>query len=561
MANQEHLEILTKGVAEWNSWREANPGIRPDLVEADFVEADLSGADLGEANLSGADLREANLSGADLSGADLSEADLSGADLSEANLSRANLNGASLIEANLSGANLSGADLGGADLGGASFRGADLRGANLLEADLSGADLSEANLSRANLNGASLIEADLSGADLSGADLSEADLSLADLSGANLRGVYLRDARIVSLVHVNRKTRVSGAEIPQSLAHFFKGGVGFTKLKIIPDLESDVSTDKAESTDDLQSQVETVASRIAEIGDRLTRMEKQSHPPDLSDKLSEVEKQLLSVTGPARQVPTLIDAINAVSEKLEAIESSLPPTERIEKLAGDLESLPDEVKALPAALEQVRRDIKASQEKAENDLRGFRDEQYKEQKDKFAAWEKDVKKTKQSIKAAIAHADSVMRWDKIIAELQTQAYFWTKAAVGVTVLLVLGALWVLWAVPEVTPRALTPEEWLKSLRPAILVAIPASVLIYLIRTCVRLALSAFHLRRDIDERRMLTNLYLSLIKDADVGAEAREIVLQALFTRSDTGLLHKDSAGSTMPGQMAAMFSPGGKDR
>ncbi len=35
---------------------------------------------------------------------------------------------------------------------------------------------------------------------------------------------------------------------------------------------------------------------------------------------------------------------------------------------------------------------------------------------------------------------------------------------------------------------------------------------------------------------MLSNLYLGLIKDASVGEEARGIVLQALFARSDTGL-------------------------
>ena len=91
MANQQHLEILMKGVEAWNRWRVQNPETRPDLSEADLSEADLhladlSGANLLRANLVEAKLIEANLSGANLSGADLSEADLGGAILSAADL-------------------------------------------------------------------------------------------------------------------------------------------------------------------------------------------------------------------------------------------------------------------------------------------------------------------------------------------------------------------------------------------------------------------------------------------------------------------------------------------
>ena len=68
MANELHIELLNRGVAEWNAWRQENPEVRPDLSEAD-----LSGADLRDANLNGADL-----SGADLSGTNLSDANVSG---------------------------------------------------------------------------------------------------------------------------------------------------------------------------------------------------------------------------------------------------------------------------------------------------------------------------------------------------------------------------------------------------------------------------------------------------------------------------------------------------
>ena len=79
MANQEHLQMLKRGVEAWNKWRKGNGYItRPDLRAADLWEASLSGADLR---------------GADLAGASLGKADLSGSMLIRTNLEGANLTG------------------------------------------------------------------------------------------------------------------------------------------------------------------------------------------------------------------------------------------------------------------------------------------------------------------------------------------------------------------------------------------------------------------------------------------------------------------------------------
>ncbi|HEY7419444.1 MAG TPA: pentapeptide repeat-containing protein, partial [Ktedonobacteraceae bacterium] len=186
MANPEHLEILKQGVAKWNEWRRDNPGVVPDLKEADLVIAILREIDLKRVNLSDADLSFADLSEADLRGADLSHADLSGANLSKANLISANL-----TRADLSTAILSDADLGGADLGGADLSDADFSRAILYEANLSETDLSRANLSDANLNDANLWIAYCSEANLSMANLSAAKLIDTVLNGAILTGACL----------------------------------------------------------------------------------------------------------------------------------------------------------------------------------------------------------------------------------------------------------------------------------------------------------------------------------------------------------------------------------
>ncbi|TLU83524.1 MAG: toll/interleukin-1 receptor domain-containing protein [Chlorobium sp.] len=91
--------IIEEGVAAWNSWRQDNPEVIPDLSRAD-----LNRANLQQANLKGADLQEVNLRGAFLEGANLKEGNLRGADFRQAYIQEANLEGANLKEANFRGA-------------------------------------------------------------------------------------------------------------------------------------------------------------------------------------------------------------------------------------------------------------------------------------------------------------------------------------------------------------------------------------------------------------------------------------------------------------------------
>ena len=177
MANEEHVEILRKGVEVWNEWREDNPEVDPDLRSANLSEADLHQVDLHQADLSNAQLGGANLSEAALHQADFNETNLSKADLSYADLSGANLRDAYLREADLSGAALSRANLLRADLSRTNLSGAILCNAILCAATLRNAAVSGADLSGADLSGAILREADLSNAQLGGANLSEADFS------------------------------------------------------------------------------------------------------------------------------------------------------------------------------------------------------------------------------------------------------------------------------------------------------------------------------------------------------------------------------------------------
>ena len=133
MAKREHVELLKRGVKEWNVWREQHREL-PDLSGANLNRARLDQANLGQTDLREADLSGAKLNRAKFNHANLGKANLVGADLIRADLTAARLNQAILIQADLSESDLSAAKLNEADL-----READMRWASLVATKLDGA--------------------------------------------------------------------------------------------------------------------------------------------------------------------------------------------------------------------------------------------------------------------------------------------------------------------------------------------------------------------------------------------------------------------------------------
>lgn len=83
-----------------------------------------------------------------------------------------------------------------------------------------------------------------------------------------------------------------------------------------------------------------------------------------------------------------------------------------------------------------------------------------------------------------------------------------------------------------------------------------SFLAYGIRALNKVAFSSFHLARDAEEREQLTYVYLALIKDNAVDEKDKNLIMQSLFSRADTGLL-KDDSGPTMPNDISGKFFGG----
>ena len=144
MANPEHVEIVKQGAKAIEEWRESNPKVRLDLVEADLRDLELR-----LANLMSVNLKRTDLEGAILAGSSLRSADLRGAILASAKLSNADLNHAILMDTNLAVADLDSADLRWANLSWADLTDATVRNANFEKAILNETLLADLDLSRA----------------------------------------------------------------------------------------------------------------------------------------------------------------------------------------------------------------------------------------------------------------------------------------------------------------------------------------------------------------------------------------------------------------------------
>lgn len=90
---------------------------------------------------------------------------------------------------------------------------------------------------------------------------------------------------------------------------------------------------------------------------------------------------------------------------------------------------------------------------------------------------------------------------------------------------------------------------LSTIRASLILIAATSMAGYLLHLFTKLAISCFHLSRDYRERFQLTNVFLALLRDGDVKCDdqVKQIVMQALFSRSDTGLLKGDHSFK-MPG-------------
>lgn len=172
--------------------------------------------------------------------------------------------------------------------------------------------------------------------------------------------------------------------------------------------------------------------------------------------------------------------------------------------------------------------------------------QIREQENKFASnideWKSRVSQLEETYRDKLRLSAPASYWRKRAKDLGRQGGLWATLLIVISLVVAVlsGCFFWSWLHKEPVPFGV------QSLQGVVLFAATAAASTFVIRTLSRLTFSAFHLQRDAEEREQLSHLYLALMQDGHADENSREIVLQALFSRAESGLIAGDS-GPTMP--------------
>ena len=163
---------------------------------------------------------------------------------------------------------------------------------------------------------------------------------------------------------------------------------------------------------------------------------------------------------------------------------------------------------------------------------------------KFNQWLVKVENLENTYKEKLRLEPAASYWNTKAEDYKKLGNRWAFILSGFVAvgLAIFGVLFYTWVNAQATAISID------SLQGVVLFITLLSVYAFAIKALSKLVFSSYHLQRDAEEREQLTYLYLSLTHEKDdFDTDARSIVLQALFSRADTGLISGDSS-PTMPG-------------
>ena len=177
-------------------------------------------------------------------------------------------------------------------------------------------------------------------------------------------------------------------------------------------------------------------------------------------------------------------------------------------------------------------------------------QQYRKQQAEFVqqmgTWKQEVQNLEQFYRKVLRWKEPAKHWERAAAEHQRQGLI----AIGVLSFAVIVGLALLGGFIYSWLQGQKIGIDLNTLHGIVLFGSILTIYGFFVRVLSRLSFSSFHLMRDAKEREQLTYLYLSLSEDdGHPDLETRRIVLQSLFSRSQTGLLTNES-GPSIPSEM-----------
>ncbi|MFY0698174.1 MAG: hypothetical protein JXR11_10015 [Balneola sp.] len=186
---------------------------------------------------------------------------------------------------------------------------------------------------------------------------------------------------------------------------------------------------------------------------------------------------------------------------------------------------------------------------------------FKETKSNIAKWEQEkeiaIKKSITDGQNKLALTDKTYSdymalkaplkyWEERVEQYGNSGYLWSLLLAVSIIVICGGILKLIYDPPKIFDSDISTFDPI-AIKSILLYATLISFSAYFLRTCSRMIFSSFHLKRDAEERHQLTMVYLSLKERGDISEDERDLIIQAIFSRVDTGLLKGDNA-PTMPG-------------
>lgn len=140
-------------------------------------------------------------------------------------------------------------------------------------------------------------------------------------------------------------------------------------------------------------------------------------------------------------------------------------------------------------------------------------------------------------------------WALRATKLKSEGWTAINWLIGLVIFACISLYVLLWLTPEGMLLSFIKGQ-ASAIKWSIIYVTFIAFLTYGIRALNKIAFSSFHLARDAEEREQLTFVYLALIKDGSVDEKDKNLIMQSLFSRADTGLLKEDSS-PTMPNDIA----------
>jgi len=192
--------------------------------------------------------------------------------------------------------------------------------------------------------------------------------------------------------------------------------------------------------------------------------------------------------------------------------------------------------------------IREQHEKGENELTLFKDSARE-------ALDESRKQFKEVIDAGQTQLDLISKTYEAQLALQAPVLYWKQKAskhflalwcmVAVVLLAMTLGTWGLIEEVKVLLPTIQPGKWPEPWKPG-LILISLTMAIWIIRILMKVMLSQLHLHTDADERAVMSNAYLALLKRGKaMQDDDRELILSVLFRPSATGIV--DDGGPATP--------------